>query len=47
MSKLLLINTYSSKPRQLFFRIDHDYGPKSCDKSNKALPLSQNQNNSN
>ena len=37
----------SSKATKSFFRTDPYYGPKSYDKSNKVLPLSQNQNDSN
>ena len=36
--------TSSSKSTKSFFRTDPNYGPKSYDKSNKVLPLSQNQN---
>ena len=39
--------TNSSKSTKSFFRTDPNYGPKSYDKSNKVLPLSQNQNDSN
>ena len=39
--------TNSSKSTKSFFRADPNYGPKSYDKSNKVLPLSQNQNDSN
>ena len=39
--------TNSSKSTKLFFRTDPNYGPKLYDKSNKVLPLSQNQNDSN
>ena len=37
----------SSKSTKSFFRADPNYGPKSYDKNNKVLPLSQNQNDSN
>ena len=39
--------TNSSKSTKSFFRTDPNYGPKSYNKSNKALPLSQHQNDSN
>ena len=39
--------TNSSKSTKSFFRADPNYGPKSYDKSNKVLPLSQNQNDLN
>ena len=39
--------TNSSKSTKSFFRTDPNYGPKSYDKSNKVLPLFQNQNDSN
>ena len=39
--------TNSSKSTKSFFSTDPNYGPKSYDKSNKVLPLSQNQNDSN
>ena len=39
--------TNSSKSTKSFFRADPNYGPKSYDKSNKVLPLSQNQDDSN
>ena len=39
--------TNSSKSAKSFFRTDPNYGPKSYDKSNNVLPLSQNQNDSN
>ena len=38
--------TNSSKSTKSFFRTDPNYGPKSYDKSNTVLPLSQNQNDS-
>ena len=37
-------STNSSKSTKLFFRTDPNYGPKSYDKSNKVLTLSQHQN---
>ena len=40
-------STNSSKSTKSFFRTDPNYGPKSYDKSNKVLPLSQHQNDSN
>ena len=39
--------TNSKKSTKSFFRADPNYGPKSYDKNNKVLPLSQNQNDSN
>ena len=38
--------TNCNKSIKSFFRTDPNYGPKSYDKSNKVLPLSQNQNDS-
>ena len=39
--------TNSSQSTKSCFRTDPDYSPKSCNKSNKVLPLSENQKYSN